>query len=75
MMSWRPAASMIRLVPLVPMTSSFSTTSTSNGAEIESHPPTGPETFGSENMTDAVLPAATVTVRSTEPASLVTVTL
>jgi len=57
------------------MTFSFSTTSTSSGVAIESHPPTGPETLGSKNVRDAVRPAVTITRRSAEPASLVTVTV
>lgn len=47
----------------------------SNGAAMASHPPTGPLTLGSENITEAVPPAVTVMVRSAEPVSLVTVTL
>ena len=54
------------------MRSPLSVTSTSNGAEIVSHPPTGPETFASENITDEVPPAVTLTVRSADPAALVT---
>ena len=45
---------MMRLAPLVPMTSSFSTLRRRTATEIDSHPPTGPEAFGQENITDAV---------------------
>src|SRR5438309_8268639 len=74
-MSWRPAASMMRLVPLDPMTSLFSLISTSNGDAIESHPPIGPVAFASENITDAVPPAETTTLRSADPVSFRTVTM
>src|SRR6266850_1642611 len=61
--------------PPDPITSVPSMICTSNGADTASHPASGALTFGNENTTAVAAPASTVTVRSAEPVSLVTVTL
>src|SRR5262245_46050320 len=59
---------------LVPITSPFSMTCTSNGDAIASQPAATAAVLGSENTTDDATPASVVTCRSSEPVSPTTVT-
>src|SRR5262249_49220030 len=60
---------------LAPMTSLFSPSSTSNGDDTDSQPPSGPDALlARAKITDAVVPGVTRTFRSLEPLSFDTVT-